>query len=73
LFLVNAVVFVEVDAVVAFARGGQEYCAKVKGFLRSVGARTTQTVMGALGTALEKITSSDIGAWFTDPCAHAMH
>lgn len=51
----------------------EELGSKVKEFLRSVGARTTQTVMGALGTALEQITPSDIGGWFQDRCAYAMH
>jgi transposase len=51
----------------------EELGSKVKEFLRSVGARTTQTVMGALGTALGQITPSDIGGWFQDRCAYAMH
>jgi transposase len=51
----------------------EELGSKVKEFLRSVGARTTQTVMGALGTALEQITPSDIEGWFQDRCAYAMH
>jgi transposase len=50
----------------------EELGSKVKEFLRSVGARTTQTVMGALGTALEQITPSDIRGWFLDRCAYAM-
>lgn len=51
----------------------EELGSKVKGFLRSVGARTTQTVLEALGTALEQITPSDIAGWFQDRCAYAMH
>lgn len=51
----------------------EELGSKVKGLLRSVGARTTQTVMAALGTALERITPEDIGGWFQDRCAYAMH
>ncbi len=51
----------------------EELGSKVKEFLRSVGARTTQTVMGALGTALAQITPRDIGGWFQDRCAYAMH
>ncbi len=51
----------------------EELGSKVKEFLRSVGARTTQTVMGALGTALEQITPEDIEGWFQDRCAYAMH
>jgi transposase len=51
----------------------EEMGSKVKEILRSVGARTPQTVMAALGTALEQITPSDIGGWFQDRCAYAMH
>jgi transposase len=51
----------------------EELGSKVKEFLRSVGARTTQTVMGALGTALAQITPEDIEGWFQDRCAYAMH
>src|SRR5712691_1293061 len=41
----------------------EELGSKVKEWLRSVGARTPQTVMGAIGTALEQITPSDIKGW----------
>jgi transposase len=51
----------------------EEMGSKVKEALRSIGARTTQTVMAALGEALEQITPSDIGGWFQDRCAYAMH
>jgi transposase len=51
----------------------EELGSKVKAFLRSVGARTTQTVMGAVGAALEQITPSDIGGWFQHRCAYALH
>jgi len=51
----------------------EELGSKVKEWLRSVGARTTQTVMGAIGTALEQITPRDIKGWFQDRCAYAMH
>ncbi len=51
----------------------EELGSKVKEFLRSMGARTTQTVMGALGTALGQITPSDIAGWFQHRCAYAMH
>jgi transposase len=50
----------------------EELGSKVKEFLRSVGARTTQTVMEALGTALGQIGPSDIRGWFQDRCAYAM-
>jgi transposase len=51
----------------------EELGSKVKEFLRSVGARTTQTVMGAVGAALGQITPSDIDGWFQDRCAYALH
>lgn len=51
----------------------EEMGSKVKGVLRSIGARTTKTVMAALGEALEQITPRDIGGWFQDRCAYAMH
>jgi transposase len=51
----------------------EEMGSKMKEFLRSVGARTTQTVMAAVGEALERITPSDIGGWFQDRAAYAMH
>lgn len=51
----------------------EELGSKVKEYLRAVGARTTQSVIGALGTALEQITPSDIGGWFQDRCAYALH
>ena len=51
----------------------EELGSKVKGFLRSLGARTTQTVLAALRTAFEQITPRDIGGWFQHRCAYAMH
>jgi len=51
----------------------EEMGSKVKGILRSIGARTTQTVMAAMGRAFEQITPTDIGGWFQDRCAYAMH
>src|SRR5262245_38216250 len=51
----------------------EELGSKVKGILRSVGARTVQTVLAALRTAFEQITHRDIGGWFQDRCAYAMH
>jgi transposase len=51
----------------------EELGSKVKEFLRSVGARTTRTVMAALGKALGQVAPSDIGGWFQDRCAYALH
>ncbi len=50
----------------------EELGAKVKEVLRSVDARTTQTVITFLGWALKTITPKDIGGWFQDRCAYAM-
>lgn len=51
----------------------EEMGSKVKGILRSLGPRTIQTVMEALGEALEQVTPQDINGWFHDRCAYAMH
>jgi len=51
----------------------EEMGSKVKAFLRSIGARTTQTVMAALGEAFAQITPSDIVGWFQDRAAYALH
>jgi transposase len=51
----------------------EEMISKVKERLRSVGARTTQSVMKALNNALDQVTPSDIGGWFQDRCAYAIH
>jgi len=37
---------------------------KVKGVLRTLAARTTATLVGAMGTALEKVCPKDILGWF---------
>jgi transposase len=51
----------------------EEMFSKAKGYLRSVAARTTETVIAAMGTALEQITPTDIAGWFQDRAAYAMH
>jgi transposase len=51
----------------------EEMISKVKGYVRSVGARTTQAVMATLDTAFARVTTSDIEGWFQDRCAYAMH
>jgi Transposase and inactivated derivatives len=51
----------------------EELFSKVKEFLRSVGARTTDAVVAAMGEALKQVTPSDIRGWFQDRCAYAMH
>lgn len=51
----------------------EELFSKAKGYLRSVAARTTETVIAAMGAALDRITPRDIGGWFQDRAAYAMH
>ena len=49
----------------------EEMFSKTKSYLRTVAARTTETVMNAIGQALEQVTQSDILGWFHDRCACA--
>lgn len=51
----------------------EEMFSKVKGHLRTVAARTLQTVTMALVEGLQQVTSTDIQGWFQDRCAYAMH
>jgi transposase len=51
----------------------EELFSKTKGYLRTVAARTTETVITAMGEALDQITRDDIRGWFQDRCAYAMH
>jgi transposase len=50
----------------------EEMFSKTKTFLRSAAARTTATVINAMGAALDTVTNSDIHGWFHDRCAYAM-
>jgi transposase len=50
----------------------EEMFSKAKSHLRTVAARTTDTVITAMGAALERVTESDILGWFHDRCAYAM-
>jgi transposase len=50
----------------------EELFAKTKTVLRSVAARTTTSVINAMGAALDRVTHSDILGWFHDRCAYAM-
>ena len=50
----------------------EEMFSKTKAYLRKVAARTTDTVITAMGQALELVTPSDIVGWFHDRCAYAM-
>lgn len=51
----------------------EEMFSKAKGYVRSVAARTTDTVITAMGAALDLITPTDISGWFHDRAAYAMH
>jgi transposase len=51
----------------------EELFSQVKEYLRAVAARTTQTVIAAMGEALELVTLSDIRGWFQDRCSYAMN
>jgi hypothetical protein len=50
----------------------EEMFPKTKSYLRTVAARTTNTVISAMGEALDNVTQSDILGWFHDRCAYAM-
>ena len=50
----------------------EEMYSKTKNYLRKVAARTTETVITAMGEALASVTRSDIRGWFHDRCAYAM-
>jgi transposase len=47
----------------------EEVLSKVKGALRSVAARTTETVTTAIGSALRGISAQDILGWFRSRAA----
>jgi transposase len=50
----------------------EEMFSKTKSYLRTLAARTTDTVITAMGQALERVTQTDILGWFQDRCAYAM-
>jgi transposase len=50
----------------------EEMFSKTKSYIRSVAARTTDTVIAAMGEALDRVTTRDILGWFHDRCAYAM-
>jgi len=50
----------------------EEMFSKTKESLRSMAARTTVTVISAMGKALASVTQSDILGWFHDRCSYAM-
>ena len=50
----------------------EEMYSKVKGSLRAAGARTTEAVTEALGTALKHVSTQDILGWFKSRASYAM-
>jgi len=50
----------------------EEMISKVKGAMRSAGARTKETVYAAFGSALHDVTPENIAGWFQDRAAYAM-
>lgn len=51
----------------------EEMFSKIKEGLRSIGARSIDKVIGAMGQVLNKVTQHDAFGWFQDRCAYAMH
>jgi transposase len=50
----------------------EEMVSKVKGAMRSMAARTTETVYAAFASALQEVTLDDIAGWFGHRAAYAM-
>jgi transposase len=50
----------------------EEMVSKVKGAMRSAGARTTNAVYWAFASALDQVTLNDIAGWFQSRAAYAM-
>jgi transposase len=50
----------------------EEMVSKVKGAMRSIAARTTETVYAAFASALHEVTLDDIAGWFRHRAAYAM-
>jgi transposase len=50
----------------------EEMASKVKGAMRSLAARTTETVYAAFASALHEVTLDDIAGWFGHRAAYAM-
>jgi transposase len=51
----------------------EEMFSKAKTYLRTVAARTTDTVIQALGDALDLVSPEDCFGWFQDRAAYAFH
>jgi len=51
----------------------EEMFSKVKAGVRTIAARTVDTVIDAMGQALNAVTQTDILGWFHDRCSYAGH
>lgn len=51
----------------------EEMFSKVKAGLRTIAARTVDTVIDAMGEALNAVKNTDILGWFNDRCSYAGH
>jgi transposase len=51
----------------------EEMFSKIKAGLRTIAARSIETVIGAMGQVLNKVTQHDVLGWFQDRCAYAKH
>ena len=50
----------------------EEMFSKIKAGLRTIAARSVDTVIDAMGKALETVTAEDAFGWFHDRCSYAM-
>jgi transposase len=50
----------------------EEMFSKVKGGLRTIAARTVDTVINGMGKVLNTVNKTDILGWFNDRCSYAM-
>jgi transposase len=50
----------------------EELFSKVKAFLRSIGAGTSEILIDAMAVALDLVTETDIQGWFQHRCSYAM-
>lgn len=51
----------------------EEMFSKIKAGLRTIAARSVDTVIVAMGTVLDAVQQTDILGWFRDRCSYAMH
>ena len=51
----------------------EEMFSKIKAGLRTIGARSIDSVIAAMGKVLDQVTPQDAFGWFHDRCPYAMH